>query len=71
MKEVIRLNAFELGQILGACDVSKLSPALQFKIKRVQAKIYLASGFSRKEVFGDTRVTENKKLAQSVKDTNP
>lgn len=68
-KDYIRLDAFELGQIMGAIELNRLSPALRFKLNRATAKVYLDSGFSRKQVFGDQRYRNNRTLASSVKES--
>lgn len=60
MKDYVRLNAYELGQIMGAIDKTRLGVVLQLKLREAVDHVYLDSGYTDSEVFGDLRRKEHR-----------
>lgn len=70
MKDYVSLNAYELGMIMAAVDKVKLTDGLLLKLRVAVAKVYLDSGFTKEQVFGDYYQSDEvyKAYLEDVKD---
>ena len=69
-KKYLQLDAYDLGQIVAALDQSKVSKSLRARIKIATAQVYLDSGFTPKQVFGDQRYKKNRELKQIMEQSD-